>query len=120
MIGIGNFSGFYRKNDNAGIARHIMTQINIVLGGNGMPEEMKILLTQRIHRDLKERVRAKVYVKIDRCDSLIIEMEHDGFHFRYHNKSFLDYIFGGQDILMMENEVLRSYRSAILAKYFYR
>lgn len=77
MIGIGNFSGFYRKNDNARIARHIMTQINIVLGGNGMPEEMKILLTQRIHRDLKERVRAKVYVKIDRCDGLIIEIEHD-------------------------------------------
>ena len=47
MIGIGNFSGFYRKNDNARIARHIMTQMNIVLGGNGMPEEMKILLTQR-------------------------------------------------------------------------
>lgn len=90
-----------------------------------MPEEMRKILIARIHTDLKERVNARVHVGITRSTlDLIIDIERDGFYFRYvyshyHESDFYDYMRAGNDVLIIENEILGIYKSAILRKYFY-
>ena len=72
-----------------------------------------------LQRNLKNRIKGKIYVTVLNEDVLMVKVENDGVDIRVYIEDFADRIQHGWSSDYAVYEVLREYRKAIMDKYFY-
>lgn len=80
--------------------------------------EMRELLGSRLYEILKDKING--YITIDFVnDTLSVSIVHNGVGWRVWIANFDEYMIYGYSLETVANTIIRNYKKAIMAEYFY-
>lgn len=81
-------------------------------------QEIYELFKKRLHRNLKEKINASIYVSIN-DDVLLIRMSKLNIHWEQAYPNIMNRIIHERDTDKLEHEIVKKFRRIILNTFFY-
>ena len=83
-----------------------------------MGMDYKYLFETNLHAKLRKDIIGKIFVKVNKNDSLVVRIETDGLKFDISITNFSDRILNGYSTEYAAYEVKKRYKTFIMKKFF--
>ena len=80
--------------------------------------EIYDLFTKRLHRDLKEKIDASVFVTISN-DILVVRISKLGLQLEQRYPNILNHIINERDTSILTHEIVKHFRRMVVNTFFY-